>query len=790
MKKLIVLLISEVIFFCPLFSQEIVQTIKGSVTDMESGIPLPGANILIINSEPPAGAVADTYGKFRLITSPGRISLKISFLGYEDFILKDVLVTSGREVNINAALQEKVIETNEVVVRSNNGNVPYISQMAAVSTNTIRTEDAIHYAGGFYDPSRIVNAFAGIVTANNDESNDLIIRGNSSRGLLWRLEGIEIPNPNHFSSGMGGSGGAFSSITSNVIDNFDFFTGAFPAEFGNAYSGVMDLNLRRGNTDNREYAFQTGMIGAEFAAEGPFTKKSEASYLVNARYTNFKLLSDLDLIDLGETNYAPRTRDLVFNIYFPVNKLQSLNIFGLAGYSALGIVAEQDTNKWTTMSDQWQEMEEQSSFTIGIKHYYTIPGGRTYIRSVMAYSSFSDFYHEGIIDSSYVQTDSYYYNYKYPSFRCSFIANHKFNARHSVRAGINYNYLSAIMANYKLNNAGLFDTLVAPSDNASLFQYHIQWKYRTRSGLELNTGIHLLHFSINHETSIEPRIGIRWQLFPGGAFIAGIGLHSRTESLAAYNSLIKNNEGIRQTLNRDLGLVKSFHAVAGLDLSFKNDIKFRLEGYVQSLYNVPIVNKMQSRYSALNTAERLPEEVLENAGTGRNTGVELTLEKAFTRNYYFLLTGSAFNSWYTAGDHRRYNTLYNTKYVANFLAGKDFCFGRNKRNIIGINSKIIFRGGYRYTPVNETKSLKLQRIVYLTSLTYSEQLPDFLRSDCGISFRRNYSQSSWIVMLDVQNATGRRNVFKRRFSYENGKIVTSDVLSIGMVPVFNFRVEF
>jgi len=790
MRNLIFLLIIKLIFLSPTYSQNIVQTIKGTVSDRETGTPLPGANISILNTDPLIGTIADSNGKFSIVTATGRVLVKISYLGYEDLLLKEVLVTSGREVIISAGLQEKVIQTGEVVIRPGKKEVSYISQMAAVSTNTIRTEDAMHYAGGFYDPSRIVNAFAGVATANSDDSNDLIIRGNSPRGLLWRLEGVEIPNPNHFSSGMGGSGGAFCAVTSNVIDNFDFFTGAFPAEYGNAFSGVMDLNLRKGNSGTREYAFQTGMIGAEIAAEGPFSKKSEASYLLNARYTNFKILSDLELIDLGEINYAPRTKDVVFNVFLPTKKYGNLNLFGLYGASALGKVAEHDFSKWSATSDRWEEMEAQSSVTLGIKHYFVIPGGKSYIRSVLAFSSFSDRYHEGYIDSSYVLTDSYNYDYKYPSLKFSFTANHKFNARHSIRIGFNYNNMSGEMANYKMTSAGILDTLVAPNDNATTFQSHVQWKYRTTKGLEINTGVHLLHYSLNGETSIEPRIGLRWQLWPGSAFIAGFGVHTKTESLAAYNILIKNEEGIRATLNHDLELARAKHWVAGIDVAFKNDIRLRIEGYIESLYNIPIVNETASRYSTLNTAERLPEQILENAGTGRNTGVEITIEKSFTRNYYFLITGSLFDSWYTAGDGKRYNTLYNTNYVSNILAGKDFCFGSNKRNIIGINSKLIARGGYRYTPVNDLRSSKLKRIVYLNSLTYSDQLPDFLRIDAGISFRRNYQKCSWVVMLDVQNATGRRNVFKRRFSYENKKIVSNDILSLGAVPVFNFRIEF
>lgn len=780
----------QLTFLYPSYNQDIVQTLKGTVTDLESGKPLAGAYIITKNSISPGGTTADNMGRFWLTVETGRITIKFSHIGYEDLILNDVLVTSGKEVTIDAKLREKVISTNEVIIRSDRRDQPAINQMASVSTHTIRTEDALHYAGGFYDPSRIVNSLAGIVTANNDDSNDLIIRGNSSRGLLWRLEGIEIPNPNHFSDGFEGSGGAFSSITSNVIANFDFFTGAFPAEFGNAFSGVMDLNLRKGNSDKREYAFQTGMIGAEVSAEGPFKPGTGASYLINARYTNFKILSDLNLIDLGETNYAPRTSDLVFNINIPGGKKGNLNIFGFNGSSKIGRLARRDYYQWSGLSDQWEEMEKQSSGIIGAKHYLTLPGSGTYIRSVMAFTRFSNSYFEGYVDSSYSRSDSYFYDYSYPSLRYALLVNHKLNASNTFRAGLNYNYLTGKMGNYRLNTGGTYDTLVAPSDQINLIQSYFQWKFRTVSGLEINSGIHILHFSRNEQTSIEPRFGMRWQITPGNSFTTGIGLHTRTESLAAYNSLVKNADGIRSSWNSGLELAKSFHIVTGLDLSFREDIRFLLEGYLQFLFDIPIINKITSQYSTLNSAVILPDAVLENKGTGRNTGIELTIEKTFTRNYYYLITGSLYNSWYIAGDHKKYNTFHNTRFMCNILAGKDFYIGKNKRNIVGINSRLLTRGGYRYTPVDEKKTIKAKRIILMNTASYEKQLPAFIRIDGGISYRRNYPNLSWIIILDVQNVTGRRNVFKRRFTYENGKILTNDVLSLGAVPVFNFRVEF
>jgi hypothetical protein len=771
-------------------SQALTQVLKGVVIDSDTRIALPGANVIELNSSPPNGAVSDSFGKFRITAGIGRITIKVSFLGYEEMVIRDILVASGKEVDLEIALREKVIRTSDVVVKADRNGRTNINQMATISTNTIRTDDALRYAGGFYDPSRIVNAFAGVVTANSDQSNDIVIRGNSSRGLLWRVEGIEIPNPNHFSDGQGGSGGAFSAITSNVISNFDFFTGAFPAEFGNAFSGVMDLNLRKGNADKHEFAFQTGMIGAEVSMEGPVTAWSSASFLLNARYTNFKILSDLDLIDLGETNYAPRTKDLAFNINLPMRKAGNLNIFGIYGASALGKVASHNISEWQSLSDRWDEMEEQGSGSTGLKHLYVFKNSKTYTKTVLAFTSFSSSYREGYIDSSLILTDSYSYSYTYPSVRSSFLVNHKFNPENTIRAGINLNFLSADMTNFRVNSTGLIDTLVAPSASGGLFQGYVQWKYRPAPDLELNSGVHILESTLNKNTSIEPRFGLRWQLTPKGSFMAGFGIHSRIESLAVYNALIKDNNGLRSTLNSEMDFSKALHWVAGFDISVSQDIRLRVEGYIQYLYNIPIVNKITSQYSTINSSERLPDSFLENEGTGMNNGVEITLEKAFTKNYYFLFTGSLFDSWYKAGDQRKYSTYYNTKYVSNLLVGKDFYVGKNKRNSIGVNAKYVFRGGYRFTPVDVKKSMKSKRIIYSNSSYYEGQLPDFWRLDAGINFRRNHNHYSWIIMLDIQNAANHKNVFRRRFNWENGGIVSSDVLSLGIIPVFNFRLEF
>lgn len=790
MRAFLISIICSGVFCLNTFGQDNFQIIKGVVTDSDTGIPIQGAYVIELNSSPVNGSVTDGSGRFSIKVRIGRTSLKASCLGYEDAMIRDILVGSGKEVVIDARLTEKVIQTKDVLVSSSANGRTGINQMASISTNTVRTDDALRFAGGFYDPSRIVNSFAGIVTSNSDYSNDIVIRGNSSRGLLWRLEGIEIPNPNHFSDGQGGSGGAFSAITSNVIANFDFFTGAFPAEFGNAFSGVMDLNLRKGNQDKREYAFQTGMIGAEVSFEGPFSASTDASYLVNIRYTNFKILDNLNIINLGESNYAPRTKDIVFNFTLPTTAAGSFNIFGVAGSSEIGKVAKHDYAQWNSLSDRWEEMETQSSGIAGIKHLFTFRNHKTYLKTVAAVTGFRNMYREGYIDSNYVSHSNFSYDYQYPSMRFSTLLNHKVNSGNTFRTGLIYSHLTGKMNNLRELKPDVYDTLVSPSGNADLYQVYFQWKNRPAEDFEINYGVHIIEFSQNGQVSFEPRLGFRWLVTPESAVTGGFGIHSRTESLAVYNALIKNPDGTRLESNRTVGFSKSVHWIGGLDLTLSENLNLKIEGYIQYLFDIPIVNKITSQYSTINSSERLPDAILENSGTGMNNGIEVTLERSYRNNYYYLATLSLFDSWYKAGDLRKYNTYYNTRYVSNILAGKDFYVGRNKRNSIGMNVKSVFRGGYRFTPVDEKKSVKYKRIIYKTTATYNSQLPDYFRFDAGINFRRNHPGYSWMIMLDVQNLTNRKNVFRRRFTWENNSIVSNDILSLGIVPVFNFRIEF
>ena len=180
------------------FNQDITQVVRGKVVDEESQMPLPFTTIVVLTLDPVMGTTSDDNGYFRLEKVPvGRHNIQVSFMGYESKVIPELLVTSGKEIVLDIGLIEKVEMMDEVVVKAYTQKDKPLNSLSMVSARTFSVEEAQRYAGGFDDPARLASSFAGVATGYLDD-NGIIVRGNAPKGLLWRLEGIEIPNPNHF----------------------------------------------------------------------------------------------------------------------------------------------------------------------------------------------------------------------------------------------------------------------------------------------------------------------------------------------------------------------------------------------------------------------------------------------------------------------------------------------------------------------------------------------------------------------------------------------------------------
>src|SRR5690554_6737639 len=354
------------------------QTIRGTVTDRASGEALPFVAVGIADTQ--MGTTTDEQGIFVLDAVPiGRHTVYASSMGYETAIIKEVLVGSGREVQLNITLTEKVTELDAVVVTPEINKASALNEMAVVGAQMFSVEEASRFAGGMDDPARLVSAYAGVATPSIS-NNGISARGNAPSLLQWRLEDVEIPNPNHFADIDVLGGGFLSALSSNVLGNSDFFIGAFPAEYNNAVSGVFDMKLRNGNNQKHQHTFQLGVLGIDLASEGPISKKDNSSYLINYRYSTTGLIEKLQSKKgLGGTlGY----QDLNFKFNFPT-KVGTFSLWGMGLIDEVIPILD-DPSERKYLDEGVLSTARQKSGAAGLSHNYLFANQKTSLKTTLA----------------------------------------------------------------------------------------------------------------------------------------------------------------------------------------------------------------------------------------------------------------------------------------------------------------------------------------------------------------------------------------------------------------------
>ncbi|HEY5823484.1 MAG TPA: TonB-dependent receptor [Cyclobacteriaceae bacterium] len=765
-------------------AQQLTQTIRGNVVDKISKGSLPGATIVILNSDPLIGTTSDPDGNFKLTKVPvGPHTIKISFVGYKELTLPNIMVNSGKEVVLNIPIEEDIVKMDEVVVTAGNSiekNKP-INDMSSVSARTFSVDETRKFAAAVNDPSRMVTSFAGVV-ATSDGNNTISIRGNSPYGLLWRMEGVDIPNPNHFSN-VGTSGGGISILSSQLLTNSDFMTGAFTAEYGNALAGVFDLNLRKGNNEKREYTVQVGFLGTDVAAEGPFSKNYRGSYLINYRYSTLSMLSKIGVnVGDGITNF----QDLSYNFYLPTKNLGNFSLFGFGGLSDQRLESEKDSVEWESEDDRYTSKYFSNTGAAGLKHAITL-GSNTYLQSAFVASGNNNGDKEFRLNNNYSPEFRYSQSYANSKITGSTVLNHKFNARNSIRSGAYFNRYFFNLKQLEYNNeTEEIDNPLNAKGDASTMQVFSQWQHRMTERLTLNGGLHYLHLFSNNTSSIEPRASARYELNEKQSVSFGYGLHSQMQPVGIYEAQVQEDDGSFIKPNQNIGFNKAQHFVIGYDRSLTKYLRIKTETYYQHLYEIAVKNDPSSPISTLVVEDGYLTDPLVNKGVGRNYGLELTLEQFMHNNMYFLLSSSFYNSEYKALDGIWRNSRYNGKHAMSLTAGKDFNWKKNRT--FGVNIRTIWSGGFRTTPIDIEKSMELGETKRIESLAFTQQLPDYFRTDLRLSLKRNHAKSTTTLALDIQNVTNHQNLGGRYFDPQTGTVKSWYQLSL--LPVLSYRIEF
>ena len=736
---------------------------------------MPGVSVSIVASN--KGTNTDNEGSFRFEKLPiGRYSLVFSMIGYENRTLPTLEIGSGKEIVLTVEMVESPQFLNEIIVKAELSKEKTLNDLAMVSGRQFTVQESNRYAGGYGDPARMAMAFAGVTSSGNDQNNEIVIRGNSPKGLLWRLEGIEIPNPNHFGDGQGSTSGIVSMINSGSLANSDFLTGAFPAEYGNATSGVFDLKLRRGNDQKHEFMGQLSVIGLEAAAEGPIAKKG-TSYRFNFRYSTLELLLKSGLLNLDTGGFKPEYRDMNFTLNFPAKKAGTFSLWGVGGLSM-------SDNDGTTS----RENEHNQMGVLGLNHKIST-GKKGYFYSVLSASTESSksFQENYLNNSAWVTTNQNLYNYR--NIRFSTLYNYKINSRGVIRTGLIISRLGyELNEDRRDNNRNALVNYLKENDATYFVQAYSQAKYNLTQKLSVTGGVHFNRFLLNNNQTIEPRFGVRYQIDEKQSLSAGFGLHSRLEPISLYLYKRRKTGEIFVQPNRNLGMTRAAHCVLGYDRNLGQNTRLKIEAYYQKLFEVPVDSNQKNFFSMLNSSSGLTTTVLSNDGLGENRGVEITLERYFAKGYYFLITGSLFESKFKARDNKWRNTVFNNSHAGNALAGKEFPVGQQKQHFLVINSRLMWRGGNRYIPINLAESIKKNTTVTDATQAYVPRLPDYWRIDLGIAYKINKKGATWTLSTDLQNVTNRENKIRERFNATTKQIYYNFALPI--VPILNFKVDF
>lgn len=804
----------------PLYSYaQLSQTIRGRVLDKESKYPLTSATVRVVDAA--LGGLTDTLGAYRIAGVPiGRRTVRITRVGYKEVLLNNIIVDAGRETILDVDLEESVEQLATVTVRAQRTGEAR-NDMAVVSARQFSVDEADRYAGSRGEPARMASNFAGVQGAD-DSRNDIVIRGNSPQGVLWRLESVSIPNPNHFAIA-GTSGGPVSIINNRYLANSDFFTGAFPAEFGNTVAGVFDLKLRNGNNERHERTIQFGFLGTEAMVEGPLSRKTGASYMASYRYANLGLFNKIGL-DIG-TQAIPSYQDGFFRLNFPLKTRKgvsgsSLAIWALGGTSTVDILISQqkaDDRNIFGQNDRDQYYTSRMG-VVGLTYNRPI-SKQTYWKTTLAMSANAQtardnylFLRKDTAGNPLVQGNRFVIDSLRPSldfqfreirYSLSTFVNHKTGPRSTLKIGLNtdlfqftaYDSVRAFVSPTSTRFAR-WHTRWDAREGFALVQPYASYRTRLTTNLTLTAGLNALWLTLNRKSlsPLEPRLGLSYDLPNRQKLSVAVGLHSQMQPTYTYFYQTPNLASSLYPAplveeNRTLGLTKSWHYVAGYNRLLGRNLRLLLETYYQRLFNVP-VEQMQSSFSMLNTGaafSRIFPGPLVNAGVGRNYGLELTLEKFFSDNYYFLVTGSLFNAKYKGSDGIWRHTDFNGKYAFNALFAREIRF---RRSSLSIGAKYTRTGGRWYGPVDEGASRRNQEIVFASGTRNSLQFAPYRRFDVKVDYKINRKRLTHTIAVDLVNVLGIKNLLSLSYAPQPDGTFIKQEYQLGFLPVFYYRVNF
>jgi hypothetical protein len=751
-------------FYISAQAQDITQTVTGRVKDATINSSLPGANVSIFEKDKLIkGASTDEQGKFSLSIIPGRYRVEVSFTGYQS-TEQELLVIAGKSSVLEFALHESPTVLNEVTVIPPNVSEPGVTSLSI--------EKTLRAPANFFDPVRMLTSYPGVVTTN-DQANSISVKGYSPNGVLWRLQGLDIVNPNHtanagtLSDKPTASGGGVSILSAQLLDKTDFHSGNLSPRYGNALAGVMDMSLRTGSTEKMQYTAQASLIGIDLAAEGPISKEKQSSFLVNYRYSTIGLLSQMGV------NFGDETinfQDLSFNLNFPSKKGGNLSVFGFAGWSKNLFDAKPEA-EWEEEKDRYTINYDGSSMGAGIVQQFK-PGWASVSFGASVSGQEQNRTSQGTaVPYPAIESEEYR---SIRTIYSSFLRGVRKINRGSIELGVNTSYMD-----HNLTVATISQVQVQPytpnlrgAVTGLLMQPYFAWQQYIGK-FNLNAGIRYVNFSYNQSDSFEPRVSLS-RNFSDNLFTLSYGLTSQWQQTQTY--LTKGNG--------NLPFSKSNQFALEWRRKFNTDLSVVSSVYYHEQFNVPIAPGVP-HYSLINQWEDFPRNNLVADGKGRNYGIDAYVEKRYYSDVYFMISGSVYQSQFSTNGILYEDSRFNGNYTSSALTGKEW---KSKNKAFGVHARVLYSGGLRQLPIDPIASESVGTTIYSPTDSYIIKYPDYFRTDLRVSWRKNKPGYTRTLSIDIQNVTGKLNVAYQYYDTYLKAITTK--YQLGLIPVIAYRVDF
>lgn len=762
------LILTVISYFLPILSFS--QRLTGTVQSAQSMQSIHESIVTARMGNFSKATSPDSLGHFLLNGLPfGRYDIEVRCLGYQTSFYSQVLVTSGKDTFLEVVLEELPKDLEVVIIKPTNPDVKGI-----VSNHRLNMQQSSRYAATWGDPARMALSLPGVTTVN-DNSNQLVVRGNSPAGVLWRVDGVEIPNPNHFSSD-GASGGTIGVLSPQVLSNSSFLTGAFPAQFGNALSAVYDISLRSGNIQRREHHLQANVLGFEIGSEGYFKKGKNSSYLIHARTANPVVVNRLGFSSIFNSA-QPKFRDLVFKVQGG-NAKNRFSVWGIGGQNALDYSLDLFANLKNT-SHMW---------ATGVKYeYFALRSVQ--LRTLLSASSLAHRNSQSSVGGS--SSESKFSDLNQANFRWVSEVDWWISSKQKIESGLiisNLGYQVNSSLSFSFPNLGLTyeDPQLNDKGNTFLGQFFVQTEQKT-GNFTFRYGLHTQYFFLNRHTRIDPRFQISYRSTPRSHWYIGLGQHTRLDPISVYlfkNSILLNGKEVN---NQRLSPPRARHLVFGFQTALPKGIDVKTEVYYQKLDQVAIQDtsilpSQGSIVSLLNEINSVNLYPLINGGEGRNYGWEVTIEKKLRDGFYGLLTSSLFRSEFRNSRNKNFlPTRFDNRFVLNGLFGKEWVLGKQ---LIDVNIRGTWTGGIRRRPSRIING----EVEFDNNLGYAEKLANYFRIDTKVNYVLDLGKTTSTFSLDINNVFDRVNPLAKIFNPITKEFVI--IPQLGLLPVVSYSLNF